>query len=42
MNSHVFLNLLYMLGKRGKMKGLPSINFILFRNKFSKFNNTGA
>ena len=41
MSAHVLLNLLNELGKRDKMRGLPSILF-LFRNKFNKFNNTGA
>ena len=35
------LNLLNELGKRDKMRGLPSI-LSLFRNEFNKFNNTGA
>ena len=37
MNAHVLLNLLNELGKRDKMRGLPSILF-LFRNEFNKFN----
>ena len=41
MSAHVLLNLLYELGKRDKMRGLPSI-LSLFRNEFNKFNNTGA
>ena len=41
MSSHVLLNLLNELGKRDKMRGLPSI-LSLFRNEFNKFNNTGA
>ena len=41
MSAHVLLNLLKELGKRDKMRGLPSILF-LFRNKFNKFNNTRA
>ena len=41
MSAHVLLNLLNELGKRDKMRGLPSI-LSLFRNKFNKFNNTGA
>ena len=41
MSAHVLLNLLNKLRKRDKMRGLPSILF-LFRNKFNKFNNTGA
>ena len=41
MSAHVLLNLLSELGKRDKMRGLPSI-LSLFRNEFNKFNNTGA
>ena len=41
MDAHVLLNLLNELGKRDKMRGLPSI-LSLFRNEFNKFNNTGA
>ena len=41
MSAHVLLNLLNKLRKRDKILGLPSILF-LFRNKFNKFNNTGA
>ena len=41
MSAHVLLNLLYQLGKRDKMRGLPSI-LSLFRNEFNRFNNTGA
>ena len=41
MSDHVLLNLLNVLGKRDKMRGLPSI-LSLFRNEFNKFNNTGA
>ena len=41
MSAHVLLNLLNKLGKRYKMRGLPSI-LSLFCNKFNKFNNTGA
>ena len=41
MSAHNFLNLLNELGKRDKMRGLPSI-LSLFRNEFIKFNNTGA
>ena len=41
MSAHVLLNLLNELGKRDKMRGLPSI-LSLFRNGFNKFNNTGA
>ena len=36
MSAHVLLNLLNDLGKRDKMRGLPSI-LSLFRNKFNKF-----
>ena len=41
MSAHGLLNLLNKLGKRDKMRGLPSI-FSLFRNDFYKFNNTRA
>ena len=41
MSAHVLLNLLYELGKRDKMRGLPSI-LSLFSNEFNKFNNTRA
>ena len=41
MSAHVLLNLLNELGKRDKMRGLPSI-LSLFRNEFKKFNNTRA
>ena len=41
MSAHVLLNLLNELGKRDKMRCLPSI-LSLFRNEFSKFNNTRA
>ena len=41
MSAHVLLNLLNELGKRDKMRGLPSILY-LFRNEFNKFNNTRA
>ena len=41
MSAHVVLNLLNKLGKRNKMRGLPSI-LSLFCNKFNKSNNTGA
>ena len=40
MSAHVLLNLLNELGKRDKMRGLPSI-LSLFRNEFNKFNNHG-
>ena len=41
MSAHVLLNLLNELGKRDKMRGLPSI-LSIFRNEFNKFNNTRA
>ena len=41
MSAHVLLNVLNELGKRDKMRGLPSI-LSLFRNEFNKFNNTRA
>ena len=41
MSAHVLLNLLDELGKRDKMRGLPSILF-LFRNEFNKFHITRA
>ena len=41
MSAHVLLNLLNELGKRYKMRGLPSI-LSLFRNEFNQFNNTRA
>ena len=41
MSAHVLLNSLNELGKRDKMRGLPSI-LSLFRNEFNKFNNTRA
>ena len=41
MSAHVLFNLLNKLGKRDKMRGLPSI-LSLFRSKFYKFNNKGA
>ena len=40
-SAHVLLNLLNELGKRDKMRGLPSI-LSLPRNEFNKFNNTRA
>ena len=40
MSAHVLLNLLNELGKRDKMRGLPSI-LSLFRNEFNKFNELG-
>ena len=41
MSVHGLLNLLNELGKRDKMRGLPSI-LSLVRNEFNKFNNTRA
>ena len=41
MSAHVLLNLLNELGKRDKMRGLPSI-LSLFRNELNKFNKTTA
>ena len=41
MSAHFLLNSLNKLGKRDKMRGLPSI-LSLFRNEFNKFNNTRA
>ena len=41
MSAHLLLNLLKKLGKRDKMRGLPSI-LSLYRNKFNEFNNTRA
>ena len=41
MIAHVLLNLSNKLGKRDKMRGLPSI-LSLFRNEFNNVNNTGA
>ena len=41
MSAHVLLKLLNQLGKRDKMRGLPSI-LSLFCNEFNKFNNTRA
>ena len=41
MSPHVLLNFLNELGKRDKIRGLPSI-LSLFCNKFNKFNNTRA
>ena len=40
-SAHVLLNSLNELGKRDKMRGLPSI-LSLFRNELNKFNNTRA
>ena len=41
MSAHVLFNLLNELGKRDRMRGLPSI-LSLFHNEFNKFNNTRA
>ena len=41
MDVHVLLNVLNDLGKRDKMRGLPS-NLSLFCNEFNKLNNTIA
>ena len=41
MSALLLLNLLNELRKRDKMRGLLS-PLLLFRNKFNKFNNTGA
>ena len=41
MSALVLLNLLNELGKKDKMRGLPSI-LSLFRNEFDKFNNRRA
>ena len=41
MSAHVLLILLNELGKRDKMRGLPSILSLLC-NEFNKFNNTRA
>ena len=41
MSAYVLLNLINQLGKRDKIRGLPSI-LSLFLNKFNKFNNTRA
>ena len=41
MSAFVLFNLLNELGKRDKMRGLPSI-LSLFRNEFNIFNNTRA
>ena len=41
MNAHVLLILFYELGKRDKIRGLPSI-LSLFRKEFNNFNNTRA
>ena len=41
MSAHVLLNLSNELGKRDKMRGLPSI-YLFFYNEFNKFNKTRA
>ena len=41
MSAHFLLSLFNELNKSHKMQGLQSFLF-LFRNKFDKFNNTGA
>ena len=41
MSAHALLNLLNELGKRDKLRGLPSI-LSLFRNDSNKLNNIGA
>ena len=41
MSAQFLLNSLNELGKRDKMRGLPSI-LSLFRDEFNKFNNTRA
>ena len=41
MSAHVLLNLLNKLGKRDKIRGLPSI-LSLFHNEFDKFNKARA
>ena len=41
MSAHVLLNLFNELGKRDKMRGLPSV-LSIFSNEFNKFNNTRA
>ena len=41
MSAHVALNLFNELGKKDKMRGLPSI-LSFFHNGFNKFNNTKA
>ena len=39
MSAHILLDLLNKLGKRGKMRGLPSI-LSLFRSELNKLNKT--
>ena len=41
MSVHVLSNILNELGKRDKIRGLPSI-LSLFRNEFNQFNSTRA
>ena len=41
MSAYVSLNLLNVLGKRDKMRGL-TCNLCLFHNEFNKFNYTRA
>ena len=41
MSAHVLLKLLNELGKRDKIRGLPS-NLSLFLNELNKINSTGA
>ena len=41
MSAHVLWNLLNELGKRDKVRGLPSI-LSFFPNEFNKFNSTRA
>ena len=41
MSAYVLLNLLNVLRKRDRMRGLQSL-LSLFRNEFNKFNNSGA
>ena len=41
MSPHVYFEFIKRLGKRDKMRGLPSI-LSFFRNEFNKFNNTRA
>ena len=41
MSAYVLLNSLNELGKKDKIRGLPSI-LLIFCNEFNKFHNTGA
>ena len=41
LSAHVWLNLSNELGKKDKMRGLPSI-LSLFRNQFNQFSNMWA